>query len=144
MKTRHCILVQGLKGFLRGYCADLSTSMKFGTDVDQNILNSRPAKAHYCNMLGIFCYKLVTMPVQLTHMWTFGLRWIRLHLMSYMVQNGVIWCKNLKKSLFQYFFHLSIHNTIKQASNYGSSIEAYVYFSIMLDAMEPGAPYGVK
>ena len=26
--------------------------------------NSRPAKAHYCDMLGIFCYKLVTMPVQ--------------------------------------------------------------------------------
>ena len=25
---------------------------------------SRPAKAHYCDMLGIFCYKLVTMPVQ--------------------------------------------------------------------------------
>ena len=30
----------GPKGFLGGYCADLSTSMKFGTDVDQNILNS--------------------------------------------------------------------------------------------------------
>ena len=26
--------------------------------------NSRPARAHYCDMLGIFCYKLVTMPVQ--------------------------------------------------------------------------------
>ena len=28
------------------------------------IASSRPAKAHYCDMLGIFCYKLVTMPVQ--------------------------------------------------------------------------------
>ena len=28
------------------------------------VCDSRPAKAHYCNMLGIFCYKLVTMPVQ--------------------------------------------------------------------------------
>ena len=30
----------GPKGFLGGFCADLSTSMKFGTDVNQNILNS--------------------------------------------------------------------------------------------------------
>ena len=28
-----------LGGGGEGYCADLSTSMKFGTDVDQNILN---------------------------------------------------------------------------------------------------------
>ena len=34
-----CILASS-KGFLGGYCADLSTSMKFGTDVEQNILNS--------------------------------------------------------------------------------------------------------
>ena len=33
-------LVQALRDFLGWYCADLSTSMKFGTDVDQNILNS--------------------------------------------------------------------------------------------------------
>ena len=32
--------VQALRDFLGGYCADLSISMKFGTDVDQNILNS--------------------------------------------------------------------------------------------------------
>ena len=33
-------IVQALSDFLLGYCADLSTSMKFGTDVDQNIPNS--------------------------------------------------------------------------------------------------------
>ena len=33
-------LVQALRDFLGGYCAVLSTSMKFGTDVDGNILNS--------------------------------------------------------------------------------------------------------
>ena len=33
-------LVQALIDILGGYCADLSTSMKFGTDVEQNILNS--------------------------------------------------------------------------------------------------------
>ena len=33
-------IVKALRDFLGGYCADLSTSMKFGTDVDQNILNS--------------------------------------------------------------------------------------------------------
>ena len=52
--------------------------------------------------------------------------------------------KTLKNHYFSNFSIPSIHNTIKKASNYGSSIEAYVYFSIMVDAMEPGAPYGVK
>ena len=36
----YLLLVQALRDILGGYCADLSTSMKFGTDVEQNILNS--------------------------------------------------------------------------------------------------------
>ena len=36
----HCSLVEELRGQLGWYCAHLSTSMKFDTDVDQNILNS--------------------------------------------------------------------------------------------------------
>ena len=34
------VLVQALRDILGGYCVDLSTSMTFGTDVEQNILNS--------------------------------------------------------------------------------------------------------
>ena len=33
------VVVQALKDILGGYCADLSASMKFGTDVERNILN---------------------------------------------------------------------------------------------------------
>ena len=33
------IVVEELRDEIVGYCADLSTSMKFGTDVDQIILN---------------------------------------------------------------------------------------------------------
>ena len=33
-------LVQALRDFLGGYCVDMSTSMTFGTDVDQNIPSS--------------------------------------------------------------------------------------------------------
>ena len=56
---------------------------------------------------------------------------------------GLFGAKTLKNHYFNNFFIPSIHNTIK-ASNYNSSIESYVYFSIMVDAMEPGAPYGVN
>ena len=52
--------------------------------------------------------------------------------------------KPLKNQYFSIFSIPSIYNTIKKTSNYGSSIESNVYFSIMVDAMEPGAPYGVK
>ena len=39
-KVSNSLLVQALRDILGGYCADLSTGMKFGTDVEQNILNS--------------------------------------------------------------------------------------------------------
>ena len=57
---------------------------------------------------------------------------------------GSFGAKTLKNPYFSNFSIPSIHNTIKKASNYGSSIESYVYFLIMVDAMEPGAPYGLK
>ena len=56
---------------------------------------------------------------------------------------GSIGAKTLKNDYFSNFSIPSINNTIK-ASNYGSSIESEVYISIMVDAMEPGAPYGIK
>ena len=34
------LIVKALRDFLGGYCADLSTSMKFGIHVDKNIINS--------------------------------------------------------------------------------------------------------
>ena len=58
-------------------------------------------------------------------MLTFWLRWIPLHLMSYIVQNGVIWCKTLKNHYFSNFPIPSIHNTIKKhqtMTNYGRII----------------------
>ena len=39
-KQKYYFNSPGPKGYFRGYCADLSTSMKSGTNVEQNILNS--------------------------------------------------------------------------------------------------------
>ena len=40
MMNKRGLIVEELREQLGWYCAHLSTSMKFGTDVDQNILNS--------------------------------------------------------------------------------------------------------
>ena len=38
-KFTYIVIVEELRDQLGWYCADLSTNMKFGTDVEQNILN---------------------------------------------------------------------------------------------------------
>ena len=53
--TEPSILVQDLRDFLGRYCADLSTSMKFGTDIDRVFIRATIFKSHRILNNSSFC-----------------------------------------------------------------------------------------